>query len=105
MVVPSTTKPLKASKKSAARPLKRRRLINGQFKDDERETAGDDPEGVMLESMKWTCVCATIEEYQQFIEKWKKSKDQNEKALRSYLIDDVLPVLHMAEEVPMSRQP
>ncbi|RPB28259.1 hypothetical protein L211DRAFT_370064 [Terfezia boudieri ATCC MYA-4762] len=98
MKIPSTTKSQKNPKKSAARPSKRRRLTNGQFGDDEQETPEDDPEKVMLESMKWTCVCATIKEYQQFIEKWKKSKDQNERALRSYLIDDVLPVLHMAEE-------
>ncbi|KAF8418026.1 hypothetical protein EV426DRAFT_539875 [Tirmania nivea] len=97
MKVPSTTKPQKLPK-SVARPSKRRRLTNGQIGDDEQKIPEDDPDKVMLESMKWTCVCATIEEYQQFIEKWKKSKDQNERALRSYLIDDVLPVLHMAEE-------
>jgi len=102
MKVPSTTKSPKPPKKSAARPSKRQRLTNGQLGDDEQEAPEDDPERVMLKSMQWICVCATIEEYQQFIEKWKKSKDQNEKALRSYLIDDVLPVLYMAEEVPVS---
>lgn len=102
MKVPLTTKSQKKTKKSAARPTKRRRLTNGLFGDGEQEVLEDDPEKAMLGSMKWICVCATIEEYQQFIEKWNKTKDQNEKALRSYLIDDVLPVLHMAEEVPVS---
>lgn len=100
MKIPSTTKTHKATKKGTARPTKRRRVGNGQS--EEELPKEDDPEKTMLESMEWKCVCANIEEYKQLIEKWKKSKNQDEKAMRSYLIEDVLPVLEAVEEVRLS---
>lgn len=104
MKVPLSTKPTKTLKKSTARPSKRRKITNGQAEENEEEVKDNDPEKVMLESMEWKCVCATIEEYLQLIETWKKSKDHNEKAMRAYLIDDVLPVLQQVEEVYMLYQ-
>ncbi|KAF8474693.1 hypothetical protein BDZ91DRAFT_788982 [Kalaharituber pfeilii] len=98
MKIPSTTRPAKPKMKTTSRPSKRRRLANGHSKDAEDEQEEEDPEKVMLESMEWRCVCATIEDYQKLIDQWKKSKDINEKNLRTYLIEDVLPALYAAEE-------
>lgn len=49
--------------------------------------------------MEWSCVCATLQEYEELIDKWKKSKDLNEQQMRHYLLNDVMPVIQVAEDV------
>jgi len=100
MVVPATTKlPKTPAKKKTARPYKRRRLTNGEDANDAEESKEEDPEMVMLNSMKWSCVCANMEEYLEFINRLKKSKHPDEKELCKYVVQDVLPVLEAVEEV------
>ena len=53
----------------------------------------------MLDSTEWRCVCATLQQYEELIDKWKKSKDSNEQQMRHYLVKDVIPVIQAAEDV------
>ena len=101
MIVPSTTKPVKSSKKSTPRPAKRRRLSTGRFQEAQNETpeSQSDPEKIMLESMEWRCVCATLEDYYNLIDSLKKSKDTDEKLFYRHLMNDILPAIQAAEKV------
>lgn len=101
---PSTTKLPKLSKKSNNRSPKRRRLANGQYeaKPKELHEVSDDHDRLMVDGMEWSCICATLQQYEELIDNWKKSKDPNEQQMRHYLVNDVMPVIQAAEDV---RQP
>ncbi|KAH8697472.1 hypothetical protein BGW36DRAFT_168406 [Talaromyces proteolyticus] len=98
---PAPAKPKANSKKAraAARAAKRRRTSGPAEEDDEDVTenghgSSEDPSG----GYKWECVAVTLNEYQEFIEKFRKTRDPNEKLLRDRLTEIVLPILEKAEE-------
>jgi hypothetical protein len=47
---------------------------------------------------KWELVAITLSQYQEFCESLRKSKDANEKELRSRISEDVIPIIEAAEE-------
>lgn len=47
---------------------------------------------------KWECIAITLDQYQEFLESIKKSRDPDEKALHRRITEDVLPVIEKAEE-------
>ncbi|EMD61474.1 hypothetical protein COCSADRAFT_201892 [Bipolaris sorokiniana ND90Pr] len=48
---------------------------------------------------KWECVCVTLEDYQEYINSIRKSRDPNEKILCKRIQEDVIPVMEkLAEE-------
>ena len=98
---PQITKLPNSSKKGSHRSPKRRRLANGQYeaKPKDQFEASEDRDRLMLDSTEWSCVCATLQQYEELIDKWKKSKDPNEQQMRHYLVKDVIPVIQAAEDV------
>lgn len=94
MKIPPATRPMKASVKK--RSTKRRRLTGGEAADTVED---QDQEATMLDSMKWSCVCATIDEFAEFIATLKKSKHPDEKEFYKHLVNEVMPVLQAVEEV------
>jgi len=48
---------------------------------------------------KWECLCVTLEDYQEYMNSIRKSRDPNEKILYKRLQEDVIPVMEgLAEE-------
>ena len=101
---------LKASSKkakAAARASKRRKAANGEAsatdpeesvnpkaKEEEKVEAEDDGFG----GQKWECICIILDEYNDLVASFKKSKDADEVNLHKRLIKEVLPEVEKAEE-------
>lgn len=51
-----------------------------------------------IEKIKWRCVCVTLSDWEAFIEKLKRSKQDYDKLFYKYLKNDLLPVLREHEE-------
>ncbi|PGH08112.1 hypothetical protein AJ80_07906 [Polytolypa hystricis UAMH7299] len=103
---PVTAKPKANSKKAraAARAAKRRKLAEAAAEKDEDDedqknsVSGGAAEPDSSDGYKWECIAITLSDYQQLIEKLRKTKDPNEQILRDQLIENVLPVLEKVEE-------
>ena len=110
---PPAPKPKAKSKKgrAAARASKRRKtieaddsingtedapedMVNGEVETTAKQAVEDDSFG----GRKWECIAVTLEEYQDFLESIRKSKDPDEKALFNRLSKGVLPVIEKAAE-------
>ncbi|KAI1180613.1 hypothetical protein F4777DRAFT_254947 [Nemania sp. FL0916] len=102
-------KPKKNTKKAkaAARASKRRRTSrsaaqNGDIVDD--DPAFDDteeahePEDDGLGGAKWECVGVGLNEVQNFLGTIQKTRDDNEKILRSTIQEHLIPILEKQEE-------
>lgn len=48
--------------------------------------------------MKWECVAVTMDEYQDFLESIRRSRDPNEKALHKATMESVMPILEKRAE-------
>lgn len=48
--------------------------------------------------MKWELLAITLDDYNNFLDTIRRSKDPNEKALRQRLIEDVLPIIEKRAE-------
>lgn len=105
--LPPKAKPKKNSKKAraASRASKRRRVSHAaeSEQEEEPETAEEQKEEAPgeddgLGGMKWECLAITLDEVNQVIASFAKTKDDNEKILRKRLADDLLPLLEQQEE-------
>ena len=70
------------------------RRIESEEPEPTRETNGQDVD----EDMTWHIKCITLEDYQEFVARLKKSRDPDEKALYRHLQDDIMPKLIEEEE-------
>jgi hypothetical protein len=97
-------KPKKNSKKAkAALRASKRRRVSEAAEDEAAEAPADDPtnadrEGDGFGGMKWECLAVTLDELNAFIASIEKSRDPNEKALRTRIVEDLLPLLEKQEE-------
>ncbi|OBT73283.1 hypothetical protein VF21_08443 [Pseudogymnoascus sp. 05NY08] len=105
--------PKKNSKKAraAARASKRRRLSRVPASDSEEETEETEEvkEDKAVEDdgfggIKWECLAITLDELNNAIASFAKSRDPNEKSLRQRLVDDLLPLLEKQEESRKRKQ-
>ena len=99
-------KPKKNSKKfkAAARASKRRRVSepedgNGADHEDDSEAAAaqvedDDSFG----GKTWECIAITLDQYNNSMEPFRRSRDPNEKILYKQFVTHILPVVEKAEE-------
>jgi hypothetical protein len=55
-------------------------------------------EGDGLGGMKWECLAITLDDLNRFVASIEKSRDPNEKILRSRITEDLLPLLEKQEE-------
>ncbi|KAI1375539.1 hypothetical protein F4677DRAFT_109364 [Hypoxylon crocopeplum] len=106
---PSSWKPKKNTKKAkaAARAAKRRRVSsrstaqNGEDADDDpvsdvEPPAQPDDDG--LGGAKWECIATSLAEVQEFLGTIRKSRDENEKTLRTTIENHLLPILEKQDE-------
>ncbi|PSK45320.1 hypothetical protein B9Z65_2460 [Elsinoe australis] len=75
--------------------------------EDETEVNGDDTaqadapqpgEDDGFGGMKWECVAVTMDEYQDFLESIRRSRDSNEKTLHKQIVNNVIPILEERAE-------
>ncbi|KAI3554762.1 PHD-finger domain-containing protein [Colletotrichum abscissum] len=102
---PPTPKKKAKAAKYGSRSNKRRRLSapNGtdhadQSVNEPTDASGDTTEDTGLGSMKWECLAVSLEDVQEIIASFHKTKDDNEKVLRDQLQEHLLPILEKQEE-------
>ena len=92
--------------KAAARASKKRKVseVEDELTQNEDEETALQTETNMPEEdhgfggRKWECLAVTLEEYHNFLESIRKSRDVDEKALYQRLTKEVLPVIEKLEE-------
>ncbi|KAG8626058.1 hypothetical protein KVT40_006459 [Elsinoe batatas] len=70
--------------------------LDGEVKIDPATNETEEDDG--LGGMKWQCIAITMDEYQDFLESIRRSRDPNEKALHKRIVDTVMPELEKKEE-------
>jgi hypothetical protein len=107
---PPPPEPTKAKPKAKSRKSKGSRSSKRQkASTPEAEEAVDDEQATEeqqsletdngLGGKKWECICVTLEDYQEYMNSIRKSRDPNEKILYKRLQEDVMPVMEgLAEE-------
>ncbi|KAJ2989268.1 hypothetical protein NUW58_g3555 [Xylaria curta] len=101
-------KPKKNTKKAkaAARASKRRRTsrsatqsrdtVDDELASDTEETSKPEDDG--LGGAKWECIGVSLNDIQNFLATVRKTRDDNEKILRSTVEEHLLPILERQEE-------
>ncbi|KAI4127381.1 MAG: hypothetical protein LQ347_004626, partial [Umbilicaria vellea] len=104
---PPNTKAKGKSKKAkaGARASKRRKVVETDESADNAEGATDGdchgdgaPDDDGFGGCKWDCVAITLDQYREFLESIRRSKNRGEKDLHARITDDVLPIIEKAEE-------
>ncbi|KAL7628228.1 hypothetical protein AAE478_002427 [Parahypoxylon ruwenzoriense] len=105
---PAPWKPKKNTKKAkaAARAAKRRRVSRSAAQNDEDADDGPasdadqapEPEDDGLGGAKWECIAVNLAEVQSFLSTIQKTRDDNEKVLKSTIENHLLPILLKQEE-------
>jgi hypothetical protein len=93
----------KSKKAKGSRASKRQKLSTPELEDVADETQTEQqPEAVVEDGfggMTWECVCVTLEDYQEYMNNIRRSRDPNEKILYKRLEEEVIPVMqHLAED-------
>ncbi|KAI1107698.1 hypothetical protein F4804DRAFT_296856 [Jackrogersella minutella] len=105
---PAPWKPKRNTKKAkaAARAAKRRRVSrstaqNASDADDGLASDADqpgEPEDDGLGGAKWECLATNLAEVQELLDSLRKTRDDNEKILKSTIESHLLPILERQEE-------
>ena len=102
---PSKAKTKAKSKKSkASRASKRQKVATPEPEEpaEEEEVSAEHPpehDDDGFGGKTWECVCVTLQDYQEYMNSIRKSRDPNEKILLKRLQEDVIPVMEgLAEE-------
>ena len=113
----SNTLKAQAARRRVRRESKRRRVRGGSSvepADDDDESKFEDTmdldekpdeqaDGGLGDGFKWECVCITLQQYKEFVDAHKKSRDPNERNLISRIEEDVMPILEKAEEAQLRK--
>ena len=99
-------KPKSRPKKAGNRTSKRQKLTNGESSEVEEAGDSDEDNGAEADTDldngpgggKWECVCITMDDFRDIIDRFRKSKNADEKEMAMGLQEDVLPELEKAEE-------
>lgn len=101
---PKAKSKAKSKKSKSTRSSKRRKTSTPQpevevDEDEEPDTkATIEPEDDGLGGAKWECICITLEEYQEYLNPLRKSKDPNEKVLYRSILENILPLIERQAE-------
>ncbi|GES60895.1 PHD finger domain protein [Aspergillus terreus] len=99
-IPPPKPAPKSKSRRKSARAMRaaKRRKVEESSDEEERHANGDVAENEPLEEMTWECIAVTLDDYKQFLEKIRKTKDPDEKVLRDRIEEQVLPIIEKEEE-------
>ncbi|KAF2131395.1 hypothetical protein P153DRAFT_335654 [Dothidotthia symphoricarpi CBS 119687] len=102
---PQKAKPKAKSRKSKGSRTSKRQKQTPEFEEqaEDEEAAREQPveesQDDGLGGSKWECICVTLEDYQDYMNAIRKSRDPNEKILYKRLADEVIPVMEgLADE-------
>lgn len=116
-------KPVRTGRTRGTRASKRRKIEDSE--DEEAEEPAEDADVTMADddtlldgekikaeeepgfgftSKTWECIAITLDEYQDFMASIFRSRDPNEKQLRSRIEDDVLPIIEKRAEALRQKQ-
>ncbi|KAL4977507.1 hypothetical protein BDW66DRAFT_132478 [Aspergillus desertorum] len=105
---PKPAKSKSKTKRKSARAVRasKRRKVTGTESDEEPEEENtevnvdvDNP----YAAMKWECIAITLEDYQNFLESIRNTRDADEKILRNRIEEHVLPIIEH-EQAAQERQ-
>lgn len=100
-IPPPKPAPKSKSRRKSARAMraaKRRKVEESSDEEEESHANGDAAEDEPLEEMTWECIAVTLDDYKQFLENIRKTKDPDEKILRDRIEEQVLPIIEKEEE-------
>lgn len=107
---PAKSKSKSKPKRKSARAVRasKRRKVTGADYDDESEEENtevklDVEDQDPFEGMKWECIAVTLDDYKEFLESLRNTRDADEKILRGRIEEQVLPVIEQ-EEASQERQ-
>ncbi|EOA82156.1 uncharacterized protein SETTUDRAFT_173857 [Exserohilum turcica Et28A] len=105
---PKTKSKPKPNKSRGSRSSKRQKMATPEPDDDaeEEQVASEQPQDMDdgLGGRTWECVCVTLEDYHEYVNSIRKSRDPNEKILCKRLQEDVLPVMESLAEEQAKKQ-
>ena len=107
---PKKTKAKPKPKSSGSRASKRQKLTDGDVAEHDNGTefvgdgsvAPDEHDG--LGGAKWECLAVTLDEYRAVVEKFRRSKNADEKDIVEVLEDQAMPELVKAEESKVRKE-
>jgi DNA primase len=90
----------KSKKGKGARASTRQKVSTPEPEEPIEEKAQPDAvEDDGLGGMRWECLCVTLEDYQEYLNSIRRSRDPNEKILYKRIEEEVIPVMEgLAEE-------
>ncbi|CAK43880.1 hypothetical protein CBS115989_10265 [Aspergillus niger] len=98
-------KPAKSkSRRKSARAMRasKRRRVTGadpiEESDEEDNVVNGDASEDPLQAMTWECIAITLDDYKQFLESIRKTRDPDEKILRDRIDEQVMPIIEKEEE-------
>ncbi|KAE8354079.1 hypothetical protein BDV28DRAFT_93582 [Aspergillus coremiiformis] len=100
--LPKPTKSKTKRKSARAVRASKRRKVSGaaaleESSDEDNNVNGDVAEDP-FDRMKWECLAISLDDYREFLDSIRKTKDPDEKILRGRIEEQVLPVIEKEEE-------
>ncbi|KAL2837935.1 PHD finger domain protein [Aspergillus pseudoustus] len=104
----SKSKSKSKSKKRSARAVrasKRRKVTGHDYEEDSDEDNTEPIEEIAdpFSEMKWECIAITLDDYRNFLDLIRSTRDADEKILRDRIEEQVLPIIEQ-EEAAQERQ-
>ncbi|KAF7716958.1 Uncharacterized protein PECH_000646 [Penicillium ucsense] len=103
--IPAHQRPKKKAKARTSRGSRAsKRFSAAAAEDASDEEQPDGKEADVFPNFKWECVAVTLPEYNSFLDTIRKSKDADDKYLRSQIEEHILPLLEKAEEAQQRKR-
>ncbi|KAL3484976.1 hypothetical protein BJX62DRAFT_217914 [Aspergillus germanicus] len=105
---PKPTKSKTKTKRKSARAARasKRRKVTGHDYDEDSDEDNTEPleePADPFSAMKWECIAITLDDYRNFLDSIRSTRDADEKILRGRIEEQVLPIIEQ-EEVAQERQ-
>ncbi|KAI2794865.1 hypothetical protein POX_a01466 [Penicillium oxalicum] len=103
--IPAPQRPKKKPKSRTSRGSRASKRFSAAGADEQSETEQLNGNEVdVFPNFKWECVAVTLPEYNAFLDTIRKSKDADDKYLRSQIEEHILPLLEKAEEAQQRKR-
>ncbi|KAJ5380295.1 uncharacterized protein N7496_002723 [Penicillium cataractarum] len=103
--IPAPLRPKKKPKSRSSRGSRASRRVSAMVAEEASEDENKDEDNAnAFPNFKWECVAVTLSEYNTFLDAIRKSKDADDKYLRSQVEEHILPLLEKAEEAQQRKR-
>jgi hypothetical protein len=105
---PKPSKSKSKTKRKSARAVRasKRRKVTGHDYDEDSDEDNTEPieePADPFSTMKWECIAITLDDYRNFLDSIRSTRDADEKILRGRIEEQVLPIIEQ-EEAAQERQ-